>query len=64
MLALFVRQWLIATPTVPASGQTAARAKGAERYAAFVESLGRRMASGRLFSREVSLDVDQRTATE
>jgi len=57
MFALFVRQWLIATPPVPESGQAAARAKGAERYATFVEVLGRRMASGKLFSREVSFDV-------
>ena len=56
MLALFVRQWLIATPAVPDSGQAAARAKGAERYVAYVEALGRRMASGKLFSREISLD--------
>ena len=54
MLALFVRQWLIVTPAVPETGQVAARAKGAERYAAFIEALGRRMASGKLFSREVS----------
>jgi len=57
MLALFVRQWLIAMPSVPESGQAAARAKGAERYAAFIEALGRRVASGRLFSREVSFDL-------
>src|SRR6185312_8896407 len=59
MLALFVRQWLITMPAVPESGQAAARAKGAERYSAFVEALGRRMASGKLFSREVSFDVDE-----
>jgi hypothetical protein len=57
MVALFVRQWLITTPTIPESGQAAARAKGAERYASFIEALGRRMASGKLFSREVSFDV-------
>jgi hypothetical protein len=59
MLALFVRQWLIATPTISEAGQAAARAKGAERYAAFVEALGRRMASGKLFSREVSFDFQE-----
>jgi hypothetical protein len=57
MLALFVRQWLVAMPMVPEAAQAAARAKGAERYAAFVEALGRRVASGRLFSREVSFEV-------
>jgi hypothetical protein len=62
MLALFVRQWLVTMPTIPDSGQAAARAKGAERYAAFVEALGRRMASGKLFSREVSFDFDEAKA--
>ena len=57
MLDLFVRHWMVVTPALPESGQAAARAKGAERYAAFVETLGRRMASGRLFSREVSFDA-------
>jgi predicted transcriptional regulator len=64
MLALYVRQWLIATPAVPEMGQAAARAKGAERYAAFVEALGRRMASGKLFSRETSFDDDQVDAAD
>src|SRR5215467_7479315 len=40
-LALFVRFWLTATPTLPEQSQAAARAKGAERYSAFVEALGR-----------------------
>jgi hypothetical protein len=57
MLALFVRQWLVVMPAVAEPGQAAARAKGAERYAAFIEALGRRMASGKLFSREVSFDI-------
>ena len=57
MTALFVRHWLTATPSVPESAQAAARAKGAERYAAFVETLGRRLAAGKLFSREVSFDI-------
>ncbi|HEY2707066.1 MAG TPA: CopG family transcriptional regulator [Caulobacteraceae bacterium] len=64
MIALFVRQWLIATPAVPEAGQAAARAKGAERYAGFVEALGRRMASGRLFSREVSRDLAEGVPAE
>lgn len=62
MLALFVRQWLIATPALPQSAQVAARAKGAERYAAYIEALGRRMASGRQFSGEVSLDSKEEGA--
>ncbi|MEJ0066206.1 MAG: CopG family transcriptional regulator [Caulobacteraceae bacterium] len=56
MLALFVRFWLAATPPVPEAAQTAARAKGQERYQGFVDALGRRIAAGKLFTREVSFD--------
>ena len=54
MLALFIRFWLAANPPAP---EAAARAKGRERNAGFVEALGRRLAAGRLFTREVSFDV-------
>jgi hypothetical protein len=56
-LALFVRFWLTATPTLPEQAQAAARAKGAERYDAFVEALGRRLANGPTLFTEVSLDL-------
>lgn len=56
-LALFIRFWLIATPALPEQGQAAARAKGAERYEAFVDALGRRLAKGPTLLREVSLDI-------
>jgi predicted transcriptional regulator len=56
MLALFVRFWLAATPAVPETAQAAARAKGRERYEGFVEALGRRLASGKLFAREIALE--------
>lgn len=56
-LALFVRFWLITTPALPEQAQAAARAKGAERYDAFVEALGRRLSKGPTLLREVSLDV-------
>ena len=56
-LALFVRFWLTATPTLPEQAQAAARAKGAERYDAFVEALGRRLAKGPTLVREVSMDM-------
>jgi hypothetical protein len=56
-LALFIRFWLIATPALPEQAQAAARAKGAERYEAFVEVLGRRLAKGPTLLREVSLDI-------
>ena len=56
-LALFVRFWLTATPTLPEEAQPAARAKGAERYDAFVEALGRRLAKGPTLNHEVSMDM-------
>jgi predicted transcriptional regulator len=56
-LALFIRFWLAATPALPEQSQAAARAKGAERYDAFVEALGRRLSKGPTLLREVSLDV-------
>lgn len=52
-IALFIRAWLTATPPLPEGAQAAAQAKGRERYEGFVEALGRRMASGRSFAREV-----------
>ena len=55
-LALFIRFWLIVTPSLPESAQAAAQAKGRERFDAFLETLGRRLAKGRSLLREVSID--------
>jgi hypothetical protein len=55
-LALFIRFWLIATPSLPEQTQPAARAKGQERYENFLQALGRRLAKGPSFLRELSLD--------
>lgn len=57
MLALFVRFWLTTTPAVPDAGRAAAQAKGRERYEGFVAALGRRLAKGANFTREVSMDI-------
>jgi hypothetical protein len=56
-LALFVRFWLTSTPPLPDTVQSAAQAKGKERYQGFVEALGRRLALGRLLADEVLADV-------
>jgi predicted transcriptional regulator len=56
-LALFVRFWLTATPALREPAQAAARAKGPERYHAFIEALGRRLSKGPTLLREVSVDV-------
>jgi hypothetical protein len=55
-LALFIRFWLTVTPSLPENAQTAAQAKGRERFESFLESLGRRLAKGQSLLREVVTD--------
>jgi len=67
-LALFIRFWLTVTPSLPESAQSAAQAKGRERFESFLETLGRRLAKGQSLLREVSIDriddgVAQQTET-
>lgn len=52
-VALFVKAWLTATPSLSAGDQRAQNAKGQERYVGFLEALSRRLASGRLLRGEV-----------
>ena len=52
-IALFVKAWLTATPSLGAGDQKAQNAKGQERYAGFLEALSRRLSSGRLLRTEV-----------
>lgn len=55
--ALFVRAWLSATPAAPeGEARLAMEAKGRERYAGFLDALGRRLASGRSLAKEVLED--------
>src|SRR3984893_11748180 len=61
-LALFVHYCLSLIPTLPERAQAAAQAKGRECFASFVETLGRRLASGKSFLREISTDVEAETA--
>lgn len=61
MLALFVRFWLTTTPALPGEAQAGARAKGQERFAGFVAALGRRLAKGASFTREISDDLNRST---
>lgn len=57
-LSLFVQFWLTITPPLPASTQSSARAKGTERFEGFVQTLGRRLATGDRFLKELSRDVE------
>jgi predicted transcriptional regulator len=58
-VALFIRYWLMTTPSLPEQTQAVARAKSAERYEGFLQALGRRLAKGPSFIREVSLDIGE-----
>jgi hypothetical protein len=59
-IALFVRFWLTATSPVPDAALPAAQAKGRERYARFIEALGRRLAKGQSLAQEISLDAERK----
>ncbi len=57
MMALFVRSWLSSAPSLPEQERTEARAKGGERYDAFVAALGRRLARGPVLRQEIPEDA-------
>lgn len=57
-LSLFIRFWLTVTPPLPEVARNSARAKGAERFEGFMESLGRRLATEDRFLKELARDVD------
>lgn len=57
-LSLFIRFWLTITPPLPDSAQASARAKGAERFESFLQTLGRRLAAGDRFLKELSRDIE------
>lgn len=56
-LALFIRFWLTITPPLPDDAHSAAQIKGRERFAGFVETLGRRLQKGQSFVREIPDDI-------
>ncbi|WP_333793446.1 CopG family transcriptional regulator [Hyphomicrobium sp.] len=57
-LSLFVRFWLTMTPPLPDSARQSARIKGNERFEGFMQNLGRRLATGDRFLKELSRDMD------
>ncbi|HEF5874287.1 TPA: ribbon-helix-helix protein, CopG family [Burkholderia cenocepacia] len=57
-VSLFIRYWLILTPPLSDTAHASARAKGAERFDGFLQSLGKRLASGDRFLKELSRDID------
>lgn len=56
-LALFIRFWLTVTPPLPDSAKESARAKGNERFEGFLLTLGRKLATGDRFLKELSRDM-------
>ncbi len=56
-VSLFVHFWLTITPPLPESAKAAARAKGIERFEGFMQSLGKRLATGDRFLKELSRDM-------
>jgi predicted transcriptional regulator len=52
-LALFIRYEFTVTPQLPESEQAAARAVAQDRYQAFIEQVGRRIAAGRTVARDL-----------
>jgi hypothetical protein len=57
-VAQFIHYWLTITPPLSGTAQSAARTKGAERFEGFMQNLGRRLATGDRFLKELSRDVD------
>ena len=57
-LALFIRYEFTVTPQLPESEQAAARAVAQDRYQAFIEQVGRRIAAGRTVGRELAADAE------
>lgn len=56
-LSLFVQFWLAMTPPLPDSAKQSARIKGNERFEGFMQNLGRRLATGDRFLKELSRDI-------
>ena len=63
-LALFIRYWLIFTPSLSDNAQASARAKGAERFDGFLQSLGKRLVAGDRFLKELSRDIPEQATSD
>lgn len=57
-VAQFIHFWMTITPPLSGTVQSAARAKGAERFEGFMQTLGRRLATGDRFLKELSRDIE------
>ena len=59
-LSLFIRFWMTLTPPLPDAAHPSARAKGMERFEGFLQTLGRKLATGDRFLKDLSRDIDSR----
>ncbi len=59
-LSLFVEYWMTITPPLPETAHASAKAKGRERFAKFLNTLGRKLATGDRFLKDLSRDIDAR----
>ncbi len=57
-LSLFIQFWLTITPPLPENSKQSARIKGNERFEGFIQTLGRRLATGDRFLKELSRDME------
>ncbi|SEQ99684.1 CopG family ribbon-helix-helix protein [Sphingobium sp. YR768] len=57
MIAMFVRFWLSNTPPPPEAERPVLRRQGGDRYDAFMEALGRRLAKGPKVRQEIGEDL-------
>lgn len=57
-VSLFVQFWLTFAPPLSETAQAAARTKGLERFEGFMQTLGRRLATGDRFLKELSRDIE------
>ena len=57
MIAQFVRFWLTSTPPPPETERAALRRLGGDRYDAFIEAPGRRLANGPRVRQEIGEDI-------
>ncbi len=56
-LSLFVQFWLTITPPLPDNAKQSARIKGNERFEGFMQTLGKRLATGDRFLKEISREM-------
>lgn len=56
-VAQFIHYWMTITPPLPDAARQSARAKAAERFEGFIQNLGRRLATGDRFLKELSRDM-------